>query len=475
MIKRFGLNFTLFLLLCDLLLTAVVLYLARQLRVAIDLGVDVGPEGRWLHFKPVLYFIVSAIWLVIFALMSVYDSRRTLRVVDDLQTVAPAIALATLVFAGVAYFFFRDLSRVLFVYFFFLDLFFLSLWRVLLRFAWRAWRGAWPRQTRRVLIVGAGQVGYQVGQVLQEHAWTGLELVGYLDDDPTKKGSRHAGWPVLGALSDVTQVVQNRDVQEVIIALPLQAHQRVKELVAALRRTSTNIRIIPDYFDLAYIKAGVEEFGGMPLVSLREPALDEFQRLAKRVFDLIVGSISLLLAAPVMLLVAVLIRLDSPGPVIFMQERIGENGKRFYMCKFRSMVQDAEKHTDGVILRDEDGKLITYKQYDDPRVTRVGKFIRRTSMDELPQLFNVLKGEMSLVGPRPEMPWVLDEYEPWQYRRFAVPQGMTGWWQVNGRSNKPMHLHTEEDLYYIKNYSLALDLLILWKTIGVVLKRKGAY
>lgn len=475
MLKRSGLNFTLFLLLCDLLLTNAALYLAREMRVAIDLGVYIGPQGSWLHFEPVLYPIVSTIWLVVFALTSVYSSRRTLRLVDDLQAVVPATALATLVFAGVAYFFFRDLSRVLFVYFFFLDLLFLFLRRVLLRFVWRIWRGAWPHQTRRVLIVGAGQVGHQVGQVLQEHAWTGLELVGYLDDDPAKKGSRHAGWPVLGMLNDVTRVVQTRDIQEVIIALPLQAHQRVKELVAALRQTPVNIRIIPDYFDLAYIKAGVEEFGGMPLVSLREPALDEFQRLAKRIFDLIVGGISLLPAVPIMLIVAILIKLDSPGPVFFKQERLGENGKRFYMRKFRSMVQDAEKHADEVILRDENGRLITYKRYDDPRVTRVGKFIRRTSLDELPQLFNVLKGEMSLVGPRPEMPWVLDEYEPWQYRRFAVPQGITGWWQVNGRASKPMHRHTEEDLYYIKNYSLALDVLILWKTIGVVLKRKGAY
>jgi exopolysaccharide biosynthesis polyprenyl glycosylphosphotransferase len=278
----------------------------------------------------------------------------------------------------------------------------------------------------------------------------------------------------LGTLRDAAQIVQDYNIQEVIVALPLQAHQRAKELVADLRRAPTNIRIIPDYFDLAYIKAGIEEFGGMPLVNLREPALDEFQRLTKRIFDLAVASISLLLAAPLMLLVAILIKLDSPGPVFFKQERVGENGRLFYMRKFRSMVQDAEKRASEVARRDEQGNLI-HKWYDDPRVTRVGQFIRRTSMDELPQLFNVLKGEMSLIGPRPEMPWVLDEYEPWQYQRFAVPQGITGWWQVNGRSDKPMHMHTEEDLYYIKNYSLGLDMLILWKTVGVVLKRKGAY
>jgi exopolysaccharide biosynthesis polyprenyl glycosylphosphotransferase len=218
----------------------------------------------------------------------------------------------------------------------------------------------------------------------------------------------------------------------------------------------------------------VEEFGGLPLVSLREPAMDEFQRLTKRIFDMIVGSVGLLLAAPVMLVTSVLIKLDSPGPALFRQERLGENGRHFFMYKFRSMVSNAEERFDEVIARDEHGQLI-YKRADDPRVTRVGQLLRRTSLDELPQLLNVLKGEMSLVGPRPELPWVLEEYEPWQFQRFAVPQGMTGWWQVNGRSDKPMHLHTEEDLYYIKNYSLVLDVLILWKTIGVVLMREGAY
>jgi len=160
--------------------------------------------------------------------------------------------------------------------------------------------------------------------------------------------------------------------------------------------------------------------------------------------------------------------------VLFRQERVGEDGRHFHMYKFRSMVRNAEKRSDELIRRDEDGRLV-YKRRNDPRATRIGKILRRTSLDELPQLFNVLKGEMSLVGPRPEMPWVVEEYEPWQYQRLAVPQGITGWWQVNGRSDKPMHLHTDEDLYYIKHYSLLLDVFILWKTIGAVLKRKGAF
>ena len=181
-----------------------------------------------------------------------------------------------------------------------------------------------------------------------------------------------------------------------------------------------------------------------------------------------------LLLLPLMGLVALMVRLDSSGPVLFRQMRVGENGRLFAMYKFRSMVNGAEDLQEVVNEENGDGALI-HKKPDDPRVTGVGRLLRRTSLDELPQLFNVLKGEMSLVGPRPELPWLLDQYEPWQHKRFAVPQGMTGWWQVNGRSDKPMHLHTDDDLYYVQNYSLWMDIYILLKTPWVVLRGKGAY
>jgi lipopolysaccharide/colanic/teichoic acid biosynthesis glycosyltransferase len=175
-----------------------------------------------------------------------------------------------------------------------------------------------------------------------------------------------------------------------------------------------------------------------------------------------------------MALVAIAIRLDSPGPVIFRQQRVGEQGKLFWMYKFRSMVKDAEAQQAKALRIMDDGNVL-HKHSEDPRVTRVGRFIRRTSLDEFPQLINVLKGEMSLVGPRPELPWLVEQYEPWQWQRFSVPQGITGWWQVNGRSDKPLHMHTEEDLFYIQNYSILLDVQILWRTIGAVLKGGGAY
>jgi len=210
------------------------------------------------------------------------------------------------------------------------------------------------------------------------------------------------------------------------------------------------------------------------MIDLRAPAINDYQRLGKRIFDLAIAVPAVILLSPFFLIISIWIRLDSRGPAFYTSDRIGENGKTFRMVKFRSMVTGAEKRLNEVARYDEKGNLI-HKTPNDSRITRAGKFLRRTSMDELPQLFNVLKGDMSLVGPRPELPQLVEKYEPWQRKRFAVPQGMTGWWQVNGRSDKPMHLHTDEDLYYIQHYSIWLDLQILLKTVWVVLRRKGAY
>ncbi len=210
------------------------------------------------------------------------------------------------------------------------------------------------------------------------------------------------------------------------------------------------------------------------MLDLRAPALSDQQRTVKRLFDLGLTFLSLPIALPLMGLVVIGIRLESQGPVVLRQPRMGENGRLFNMLKFRTMLDNAEQLRSSVEQLDEQGRLL-HKTAQDPRVTRLGRFLRRLSLDELPQLFNVLKGEMSLVGPRPELPYLVERYEPWQRQRFAIPQGMTGWWQINGRSNRPMHLHTEDDLYYVQHYSLLLDIYHLLKTIGVVIQGKGAF
>jgi exopolysaccharide biosynthesis polyprenyl glycosylphosphotransferase len=235
-----------------------------------------------------------------------------------------------------------------------------------------------------------------------------------------------------------------------------------------------HIHVVPDLFRLALVRVKAENLFGVPMVGLREPLIDGVDWAIKRTFDLVLASVGLLVAWPLMLLIGLVIKLDSPGPVLFRQQRVGENGRLFQILKFRTMVAGAARLQDWVSTADEQGHML-FKVQGDPRVTRVGCILRRISLDELPQLINVLRGEMSLVGPRPEQVFVVEQYESWQRQRLAVPPGMTGWWQVSGRSDLPMHLNTQYDLFYIRKYSLWLDLKILWLTMGAVLRGKGAY
>jgi exopolysaccharide biosynthesis polyprenyl glycosylphosphotransferase len=466
MFKRAGLSFIL--LLGDLATVMLALMAASWLRPQLEFGKPM-PLANVLLPWPV-YGLALFIWGIGFVLLDVYHLQKNLRAVDEAQRLVAAHAATTLAFAGALYFSFRDISRLQVLSFALISLLFLLFYRTAFRLFLRFF-GENRYGARRVLIVGAGQAGHQVGQMVIQNGWTGLKLVGFMDDDPQ---ADTLGYPHLGSLDQCVDVAQAQRVNEIIFALPRYAHDKLANLVAALDTLKINLRVIPNFMDLVFLRSEVEDLGGMPLVTLREPALDPLQRLTKRIFDLLVGGIGLILALPMMGLIALLIKFDSPGPIIFKQKRAGENGRPFNMYKFRTMVHDAEVRHNELIRHTAEGQLI-HKFDDDPRVTRLGRFLRRTSLDELPQLLNVLKGDMSLVGPRPELPWLVDQYQPWQRKRFEVPQGLTGWWQVNGRSNKLMHLHTDEDLYYIKHYSLWLDIQILWRTIKAVIDRHGAY
>jgi len=299
----------------------------------------------------------------------------------------------------------------------------------------------------------------------------GMSLVGFLDDDPQKNGN---GFDVLGTLDQAREVIQQRGVDDVVMALPGSAHQRLNQVVSELHDLPVRVWIIPDYFSLTLHRAAVEDFAGLPMLDIRAPALSEYQRMLKRAFDLVVVILSLPLVLPVMGVIALAIKLDSRGPVLYRAQRAGENGRVFTMYKFRTMIVGAASMNGKVGYTNGDGQHV-HKVRNDPRVTRMGRFLRRSSLDELPQIINVLEGSMSLVGPRPEMPELVEKYEPWQRKRFTVPQGITGWWQINGRSDRPMHLNTQDDLYYVQHYSLWLDLQILARTAWSVLRGKGAY
>jgi exopolysaccharide biosynthesis polyprenyl glycosylphosphotransferase len=457
----------------DIGLTLIALRLSKFLREIIPLGAYLDEP---LKFSLLLYIIVPVIWIVVFLALMVYNPARALRYSEDLPAVWGAITGASLIFAGVAYLLFRELSRFLFFYFFILDIAFLSGWRRLLPRSPRLARWLYGAHQRRVLIVGTGVMGQALGQAINAHPSTNLTLVGFADGDREKRRGGCLEYPVLGTISDVPRLVQEYQVEEVIFALPPEQQPALRSLVMALQAIPANLRLVPDVFDLVFLRASVEEFEGIPLIGLREPAIDRLDRLIKRLFDLVVSPSLLIVLSPVMLGIALLIKLDSRGPVLFRQRRVGEGGRLFWMVKFRSMVEGAEQEEIQLLQNTADGRLLFAKTPHDSRITRLGRFLRRTSLDELPQLFNVLKGEMSLVGPRPELPWLVETYEPWQRKRFAVPQGMTGWWQVSGRmKHGDPRQRVEDDLFYIRNYSLWLDLRILWKTILTVIHGEGAY
>ncbi|MBC8075831.1 MAG: sugar transferase [Chloroflexales bacterium] len=452
--------------------TLIMLLLASQVRAWLDVGRPLTPGDERIPLT--LYAVVACIWLTVLLLMAVQRILWEPHVLDGLWRLVLACMLNDLILAGFLYLFYREVPRLVFVYFALLDLCGLVVFFLLAR--WLVGRRVQEAGSqRRVLIAGASATGAKIAAAVERHRPSAVQIVGFLDDTLAPGDTLGARWPVLGRLSDAQAVISDTAADEVVVALSLQDHPAAVALVRRLQPLPVHIRLVPDFLDFAVMRASVDYIEGMPVVGLRVPALSDEARLLKRLFDMVVSAVLLVLFSPLLSLVALLIRWSTPGPVFYYAERVGENGRPFLMLKFRSMVEDADARLAEVTTRSDDGKL-RFKHPDDPRVTRIGGWLRKTSLDELPQLINVLRGEMSLVGPRPELPAVVrDEYEPWQWSRFTVPQGMTGWWQINRRGYEHQHLCTADDLYYIQNYSIQLDLLILFRTIGVVLRGEGAY
>ncbi|MGB0386973.1 MAG: sugar transferase [Ardenticatenaceae bacterium] len=445
-----------------LLTDALSAFFALLLAYWIDYALPGSTPGEWIGFST-LILAVTAILIGIWSMRG-YHVQHIFRIADESAILLMGALVGTGIFAGLLFFLNRDLSRLIVFYFFLL----MPPFSLVLRVAWRQlfkWRQAPRVPTARVLVVGAGELGRQVGNQLQERSWLGLELVGYVDDD-SQDGL------TVGALTELEKLCKEREVDVIIVTLPLEEHGRLPDLLARIHALPVQVKLVPDLSPLAYLYSRFEMFGGMPLIGLSEPIISPWQAAVKRAVDVVIALVGLIFLTPLMALIAVGVKLTSQGPIIFSHDRVGEAGKIFRMYKFRTMVENAEE-----LLFEEAEKdpSVLIKRPNDPRITPFGGWLRRFSLDELPQLWNVLRGDMSLVGPRPELPYLVEQYEPWQRKRLLVPQGITGWWQINGRSDKPMLLHTEDDIYYVHHFSLWLDLAILWKTAWVVLRGKGAY
>ncbi len=468
MFRRFSPNYMAALYIADLACAVAAVRLAEVLRVQAGLGAPVPEAAAHVPWPVSLMAVLT--FAAVLPMAGLYDPRRVVRAVDEAERAVVGALVAGMVLAGALFLSYREVSRLVFLYFVAISVGLLLGYRALVRLLYRVVPLGENKPTK-VLIAGAGPRGREAARVLRA---SGVEVVGFADDEPTRRGQVLEGRPVLGGLDELPGLATREGVTDVLFALPQTAQQRMANLVVALWRLPLRVHLVPDMYDLGIARMQVGDLGGLTVIGLREPVIDGFQRVLKRLMDLVLGTLILVAALPVMAAIATAIKLDSPGPVLFRQRRVGENGRLFTMYKFRTMVPDAEARQHDINTYTPDGKVV-HKRPDDPRVTRLGRWLRRFSLDELPQLFNVLRGEMSLVGPRPELPWIVERYEPWQYQRLAVPQGMTCWYVVNGRSEVPMHLNTQEDLRYIREFSLLTDLKILWKSVGAVLKRRGAF
>lgn len=409
-----------------------------------------------------------------FGVGGVYQSKRGLSWLEEMYPIVNGTTSAIMILVFLT-FVLRPLafSRLIFLYVALLVLVYLGVARVVRR-ALEARLRARGVNVSHTAIVGAGEIGRAVMRQIIARPELGYRIAGFLDDDPAKGGSDLGRLKALGPIGNLQTVLETEHVDEVIIALPWVDQRKIMRLVQVCEHQGLPVRIVPDLFQLSLSRVDVANLGGIPLIGIKEANISQSGRVLKRVLDLSLSSFGLLLAAPMFLLIAALIRLDSVGPVLFTQTRVGERGRLFKIYKFRSMRSGAEEEQVTLQERNEaTGPLFKIK--DDPRLTRVGRWLRRLSLDELPNLINVFRGEMSLVGPRPGLPSEVERYEAWQRVRLDIAPGMSGLWQVSGRSDLSFEEMCLLDIYYIENWSLALDLSILARTVPNVITRNGAY
>jgi exopolysaccharide biosynthesis polyprenyl glycosylphosphotransferase len=325
----------------------------------------------------------------------------------------------------------------------------------------------------RLLVVGSGRLGKMTMQHIAANPNLGYSIIGFLHD-MSEEPNDFGRFRVLGTLDDIGLVIKSMQIDEVIIALPSYLHDYAIRIVKTCEHLGATFKLIPDIYEMNLSRIDVEALEGIPLIGIKQVSFNTVQRAVTRIVDITVASLILILGLPIWLCISAAILINSRGPIIYAQKRVGLNGKEFDFYKFRSMYQDADKVLAALKAKNEaQGPL--FKMRDDPRRTPVGRFLRRTSLDEFPQLISVITGQMSLVGPRPPLPSEVAQYEEWQKGRLAIKPGLTGLWQVRGRSDLSFDEGVLMDLYYIENWSLRLYFQILLRTIPAVLLRRGAY
>ena len=413
-----------------------------------------------------LLFFVLVIWIGTFHLNGLYHRFYSRR--KEIWTLFKATFVALMILVFITFFFKRtEFSRLVFLYFGLISFLVIALGRTFLKGYFISLQRR-HLSLDRVLIVGARELAQKVAETIQVHPELGLTVIGLLSRGAQKIGTRVQGIEVLGLYEDIDRVIRDHQVNLVIFAMPLLAQQKLEDLLSRIRDEMVDIKIVPDVYRFISLRGGVEEFEGLPFINLRESPMVGLNRVLKRTVDIVLAALGLIFFSPLFILIALAVKLSSPGPVFYRQVRMGLDGRIFEMLKFRSMVVQAEEGTGPV-----------WTQKGDPRRTGVGRMIRRLSLDELPQLMNVLRGEMSLVGPRPERPELIDRFKskiPNYMLRHKMKAGMTGWAQIHGwRGNTSLEKRIEFDIYYIENWSMFLDYKILLKTLWKGVFSREAY
>ena len=454
----------------DLLSTLIAFFLAWFVRFELQIPALTKGLPDFQHYVALLP-IVLIFWPVVFYFHGLYQGRRDRSRVDEALTILLAAAFATFMISSLQAWFrptipgsneLLTFSRAFIGIFVVFDVLLVVLSRVLTRHLLQTLRLK-GHNLQRILVVGASDLGKEITYKLQAHRELGLEVVGFLDDDRGKLGRQVMDVPVLGTLGDVEDVIEQRAIDQVYIALPLDAHRKMVKVMQRVGRSCVEVKLVPDVLQYATLKSSLEDLDGTPVINLSQVPLQGWSSLAKRTMDIILAALGLAILLPFFPFLALAIWWEDRGPIFYKQERMGLDGKPFMILKFRSMRVNAESSS---------GPVWAIKG--DDRRTRLGSIMRETSIDELPQLWNVLRGDMSLVGPRPERPTFVHEFKhkiPDYMLRHRVKAGITGWAQVHGwRGNTSIRKRIQYDLYYIQNWSLLLDLKILWMTL-----RSGAW
>ena len=411
--------------------------------------------------------LACILWPLVLRSMGLYRPQRQRSALDEVFSVFKATLAASLMLVALTYFI-REArySRGALVIFAGLSFVGVGLTRFVFKEVLQELRRR-GYNLRFVLVLGAGRLARQVLEQIELHRELGFRSVGVLSQTPKRVGTKLAGVEVIGTLRDLQKVLERQQVDQVLVALPSRAAHKLPRIMEVCADTTVDVKLVPDVYQYATLFGGLEEFGGLPIVNLQSTGVLGLNALVKRVFDLLFSSLFLLALSPVFLLLALAVKLGSRGPVLFEQERVGLDGKPFRMLKFRTMRTDAEAAGP------------SFAQAKDPRATSLGIILRRLSLDELPQLLNVLRGDMSLVGPRPERPVFIESFRrhiPRYQLRHMVKAGMTGWAQIHGlRGNTSIEKRVEYDLYYIEHWSLLLDVKILARTMAFGFLSRNAY